>query len=84
MQNFVAALSDDEVQAASQKAFAALPNLKDSIGELTKLKGVGPATASAVLAAHAPTVAPFMSDEVWLPQLLFQRNFLFHVLGLRS
>lgn len=64
MQSFVAALSDDAVQAASQKAFAALPNLKESISELSKLKGVGPATASAVLAAHAPTIAPFMSDEV--------------------
>lgn len=60
----MAALSDDEVQAASKKAFAALPDLSGSISELAKLKGVGPATASAVVAAHAPSVAPFMSDEV--------------------
>jgi hypothetical protein len=28
------------------------------------LKGIGPVTASAVLAAYALDVAPFMSDEV--------------------
>lgn len=62
--NFVSSLTDEDVQAASQKAFAALPDLKESIQQLSVLKGVGPATASAVLAAYAPSVAPFMSDEV--------------------
>lgn len=77
LQSFVAALSDDEVQEASQKAFAALPNLKEAVSQLSVLKGIGPATASAVLAAHAPAVAPFMSDEVWpqnLSHFVFQRN----------
>lgn len=64
LQSFVAGLSDDEVRAASRKAFAALPNLKEAIAQLSVLKGVGPATASAVLAAYAPAEAPFMSDEV--------------------
>lgn len=63
LQSFVAGLSDDEVRAASRKAFAALPNLKEAIAQLSVLKGVGPATASAVLAAYAPAEAPFMSDE---------------------
>ena len=38
--------------------------LSAAIQCLTVLKGVGPATASAVLAVFAPDVAPFMSDEV--------------------
>ena len=67
----MSSLTDEDVQAASQKAFAALPDLKESIQQLSVLKGVGPATASAVLAAYAPSVAPFMSDEVWHQQTLF-------------
>lgn len=63
--NFVLSLADEDVQAASQKAFTALPDLKESIQQLSILKGIGPATASAVLAAYAPSIAPFMSDEVW-------------------
>jgi hypothetical protein len=64
--NFVANLSDDNVRTASRKAFAALPNLKEAIAHLSTLKGVGPATASAVLAAHTPSIVPFMSDEVYI------------------
>jgi hypothetical protein len=62
--DFVKGLDDAMVESASRKAFAALPDLSRAITELTVLKGVGPATASAVLAAYAPDVAPFMSDEV--------------------
>lgn len=64
LMDFVKGLDDAVVESASRKAFAALPDLKRAITELTVLKGVGPATASAVLAAYAPDVAPFMSDEV--------------------
>ncbi|KAL2529450.1 DNA binding [Forsythia ovata] len=60
---FVSSLKDDAVRAASQKAFGSLPNVSKAVSELVVLKGVGPATASAVLAAYAPDVAPFMSDE---------------------
>uniref|UniRef100_A0A0D9ZCK7 Uncharacterized protein n=1 Tax=Oryza glumipatula TaxID=40148 RepID=A0A0D9ZCK7_9ORYZ len=56
-------------ESASRKAFAALPDLCKAITELTVLKGVGPATASAVLAAYAPDVAPFMSDEAMVAAL---------------
>jgi 3-methyladenine DNA glycosylase/8-oxoguanine DNA glycosylase len=67
--NFVANLSDDDVRTASRKAFAALPNLKEAIAHLSTLKGVGPATASAVLAAHMPSIVPFMSDEAMVAAL---------------
>ncbi|XP_073124864.1 uncharacterized protein [Henckelia pumila] len=60
---FVSSLSDDVIQAASRKAFDSLPDVSKAVSELTVLKGVGPATASAVLAAYSPDVAPFMSDE---------------------
>ena len=36
--------------------------IKTALEHLTRLKGVGPATASAILAAACPH-APFMSDE---------------------
>lgn len=61
--DFVALLDGAAVESASRRAFAALPDLAAAISALASLKGVGPATASAVLAAYAPDVAPFMSDE---------------------
>jgi hypothetical protein len=36
--------------------------LKEALAPLTKLRGIGPATASAVLSAAHPSI-PFMSDE---------------------
>jgi len=64
LQGMVGALQATAVEEASSKAFAAMPDLKEALKEMTVLKGVGPATASALLAAHSPHVAPFMSDEV--------------------
>lgn len=64
--DYVSSLDEASVDSASRRAFAALPDLSKAVSELTVLKGVGPATASAVLAAYAPDVAPFMSDEVGL------------------
>ncbi|WCJ35604.1 DNA binding [Euphorbia peplus] len=61
--DFVSSLDEELVKSASQKAFGSLPDISKAICDLTVLKGVGPATASAVLAAYAPDVAPFMSDE---------------------
>lgn len=64
--DFVSSLDEALVKSASQKAFQSIPDVSKAISELTVLKGVGPATASAVLAAYEPNVAPFMSDEVKL------------------
>lgn len=74
--SFVSSLDDAVVRDASGKAFASLPDVAKSISELTVLKGVGPATSSAVLAAYAPDVAPFMSDEVFV-----WRSFAFRLVG---
>ncbi|KAJ0764866.1 hypothetical protein HanPI659440_Chr08g0296951 [Helianthus annuus] len=67
--DFVSAIDNETVKAASEKAFKALPEVSKAVSELTVLKGVGPATASAVLAAYAPDVAPFMSDEAMVAAL---------------
>ncbi|KAI7747569.1 hypothetical protein M8C21_010283 [Ambrosia artemisiifolia] len=67
--DFVSSIDEETVKSASEKAFKALPEVSKAISELTVLKGVGPATASAVLAAYAPDVAPFMSDEAMVAAL---------------
>lgn len=65
--DFAKAHTDEDVQAASTAAFSQAlkpePDTSAALAALTKLKGVGPATASAVLAAAAPDKFPFASDE---------------------
>uniref|UniRef100_A0A3Q2NPQ5 Zgc:112496 n=1 Tax=Fundulus heteroclitus TaxID=8078 RepID=A0A3Q2NPQ5_FUNHE len=63
LQQLVASNAEATVQRCSRKAFSLLPDVQAAIAELSALKGVGPATASAVLAAGAPELAAFMSDE---------------------
>ncbi|XP_034715736.1 uncharacterized protein zgc:112496 [Etheostoma cragini] len=63
LQQLVASNSEDIVEKCSRKAFSLLPDVQAAIAQLSSLKGVGPATASAVLAAGAPEQAAFMSDE---------------------
>ncbi|KAK2884894.1 uncharacterized protein zgc:112496 isoform X1 [Channa argus] len=63
LQQLVASNSDETVEKCSRKAFSLLPDVQAAIAELSFLKGVGPATASAVLAAGAPEQTAFMSDE---------------------
>ncbi|KAL5707189.1 hypothetical protein ACHQM5_025270 [Ranunculus cassubicifolius] len=69
--DFVTNLDESAVKSASEKAFRAVTeeDVGKAIEELTVLKGVGPATASAVLAAFAPEIAPFMSDEAMVAAL---------------
>jgi len=57
------------VMQETKKAFRAISKKNDleaAVSALSNLKGVGPAMASAVLAAGAPEVAPFMADECLL------------------
>ncbi|XP_017274053.1 uncharacterized protein zgc:112496 [Kryptolebias marmoratus] len=63
LQQLAASNSEDVVQKCSRKAFSLLPDVQAAIAELSSLKGIGPATASAVLAAGAPQLTAFMSDE---------------------
>ncbi|KAM8961045.1 uncharacterized protein RCH25_036839 [Pelodytes ibericus] len=55
--------TDKTVESCTGRAFQLLPDVPASISELCKLKGIGPATASAVLAIGAPDLAAFMADE---------------------
>jgi hypothetical protein len=52
------------VVRTSTSALAAVPNLTTPISTLAKLKGVGPATASAIASAFAPEVYPFFDELV--------------------
>jgi hypothetical protein len=52
------------VEEASGRALAAIPDPRRPIAELAVLRGVGPATASAVAAAVAPEVYPFLDEIV--------------------
>merc|ERR1712018_686411 len=57
------------VMQETKKAFRAIDKREDieaAVSALSNLKGVGPAMASAVLAAMAPDLAPFMADELLL------------------
>ncbi len=58
----------DEVSSAGTDAFALVPHPGRPITRLAQLAGVGPATASAVLAAYAPEEYPFF-DEVVAAQI---------------
>jgi hypothetical protein len=68
--NLVLVRSNDPatVEGASQAALAEIPHPTAPVATLAKLKGVGPATASAALAAAAPGLYPFF-DELVAAQL---------------
>jgi len=60
----IATNSPESVEQASRQAFAAVPDPRAPITTLSSLAGVGPATASAALAAYAPDVYPFFDEVV--------------------
>jgi hypothetical protein len=55
---------EDTVRETSTAAFAAVPDPRKPVALLSQLAGVGPATASAALAAHAPAHYPFFDEVV--------------------
>jgi hypothetical protein len=76
---FAKDLTSESVSDASLRSFNVLQKyepttdvpasvLKEALAPLTELKGIGPATASAVLSAAHPSI-PFMSDEAMLGSL---------------
>jgi hypothetical protein len=60
----IAAIPPEKVEEVSREAFAAIPDPRKPVAILSTLPGVGPATASAALAACAPHVYPFFDELV--------------------
>ncbi len=60
----VAGNSPAMVRKTSRQAFAAVPDLRKPVSILSGLAGVGPATASAVLAGSSPALFPFFDELV--------------------
>lgn len=56
--------SADEVAEATREGLSRIPDERAPIMRIAKLSGVGPATASAVVAAAAPERYPFFDDLV--------------------
>lgn len=58
--------TETSVFQMSKKAFRRIPKISSAINALTSLKGIGPASASAILAAAYPEHVPYMADESML------------------
>lgn len=69
--HLVASNSDEKVEETSREAFASIPDPRKPVATLATLSGVGPATASAALAALAPEIYPFFDEMVaaFIPSL---------------
>lgn len=65
----VSSNSEAEIKAITQSAFATVMsnegNISTALDTLIKLKGVGPASASLLLAVFRPDEVPFFSDEAY-------------------
>ena len=71
LMNLVSSNDPSTVEATVQeaaKAYNARSSAPMAVDILAKLKGIGPATASLLLAVHDPARVPFFSDEIfyWL------------------
>lgn len=66
LQKLVESNAPKDVQNATSRALQCLSEDKweESFAHLTRLKGIGVATASAVLCIFRPDLCPFMADEV--------------------
>jgi hypothetical protein len=72
LKNLVASNSEDTVADTTREAFSLIPDgtpeekdVKASLAVLTKLRGIGPATASLMLSVLRPDEIPFFSDELY-------------------
>src|SRR5262249_14649990 len=54
----------EAVEWHTREAFARVPEPREPVALIARLIGVGPATASAALAAYAPDVYPFLDELV--------------------
>jgi hypothetical protein len=54
----------DDVERATREAFALIPEPRKPVARIAELAGVGPATASAVLAVVRPDLYPFFDEDV--------------------
>lgn len=66
LQKFIDNLEEADIISATTEAFSACESTavnKFALQSAMKLKGVGPATASAILSVYQPQFYPFMSDE---------------------
>eukprot|EP01038_Epipyxis_sp_PR26KG_P014503 gene14503-19470_t len=66
LQKLVDSNEEELVKDVSRRALVFLDNgdWRESIKQLSSLKGIGVATASAILAPISPSFCPFMADEV--------------------
>jgi len=55
--------TETAVKNVTKKAFKKMPNINAAITALTQLKGIAPATASAILVAHSSDLCPYMAEE---------------------
>jgi len=60
----VAGNPPEKVEEVSREAYAIVPDPRKPVALLATLAGVGPATASAALAAYAPHIYPFFDELV--------------------
>jgi hypothetical protein len=65
----VSSNSASEIKSVTSSAFSAYAdspsNIAGPLATLTRLKGIGPATASLLLSVYDPESAPFFSDELF-------------------